>query len=148
MAANHMTAEQAQQHWRQIGHLTTHTGGGGGYPPREYFAGFATGTLRTLWQDTERADTTECDNTPYQYPLTADAETGTTACMVDWPCPYPTHPSPFQSPGWQPPMLPHYVSPTSTEPLMIAPSLSDADVDRIARRVVELLAARGTGTAP
>lgn len=137
MAANHMTAEQAQQHWRQIGHLTTHTGGCA-YPPREYFAGFSTGTLRTVWQDKERADTTECDNTPYQHPPT----TRPTACMVDWPYPYPTHPWPYQPPGWQPtPVLPYpYAAPTTTTiTLTPAPALSDADVDRIARRVVELL---------
>lgn len=65
-----------------------------------------------------------------------------TACMVDWPYLYPTHPWPFQPPGWHPAPAPpqHYVAPSTVCPLPIAaPTLSDADVERIARRVVELL---------
>jgi len=62
-------------------------------------------------------------------------------------------PGPFQPPGWSPTFEPFQpiapdrptvgltVPPEALQPLV---RLSDADVERIAQRVVELLAARGT----
>lgn len=148
-----MTVEQAQQWWQQNGHLTTHTGGGGLHP-------FRTGTLLTQPQDTDRGDptnggdfvhaTTACNNTPYQYPLTAEEVVGILGdppslpgyapcgCFIGaWGATIPPprcakHADPIAMPPTWPPTWP-------AAPASPAPALSDADVDRIARRVVELL---------
>lgn len=74
------------------------------------------------------------------------------------PYPFPTHPWPGQplSPFWIAPVAPTYqptIAPTSVDlpafpPVALQPpALSDADVDRIARRVVELLQSKNGGGA-
>lgn len=168
MSANNTTAEQAQQWWQQNGHLTTHTGGG----PQIDFGPTSPGWVAT----------TACNNTPYQYPLTAEPTTTTVTdpgmpstgacpacgCTIVGAhlggCPvrdvYAGHsrvqwfenlteeqrkrivecaPNPWID---QNAKIAWFGSPL----LRTAPVLSDADVERIARRaaeiVVELLAAR------
>ena len=77
--------------------------------------------------------TAACNSTPYQYPLTAEPANGVQSCIVG-PWPFPTHDGPVYpaaptlAPSPQPTYHYHFTAP-----------LSDADVDRIARRVVELL---------
>lgn len=65
-------------------------------------------------------------------------------CHIPWPYPFPTHPSPFQPPAWHPDAV--WIAPVNGygwqppyQPTDHAPPLSDSDVDRIARRIVELL---------
>lgn len=60
------------------------------------------------------------------------------SCIIDWPYPFPTCP-PVQ-PQIVP--LPVVIQPTPVQTFTWPTRLSDADVDRIARRVVELLDAR------
>lgn len=99
--------------------------------------------------------TTACNSTPYQYPLTAEP-VNATACIIGDPVLPGYAPCGCYVGAWwsitPPPRCPvHAESATPFAPMMpttttttlrltpTAPQLSDSDVDRIARRVVELL---------
>lgn len=57
-------------------------------------------------------------------------------CHIPWPYPFPTSPSPYRPADWHPWPQVGTVTFTPTQP---DHKLSDSDVDRIARRVVELM---------